>query len=66
MSILVNTGKYDCHVADPAEKMFQMKVDKIFKELPNVCFTADDILIVCYEDDGANHDRKVCQNTTVL
>ena len=33
----------------------------MFKELPNVLGIADDILIVGYDDGGADHDRNVCR-----
>ena len=37
--------------------MFQRKTNEIFKGLPNVFGTADDILIVGYDADGTDHDR---------
>ena len=37
--------------------MFQWKIDEIFKDLPNVFGSADDILIVGYEADSKNHNR---------
>ena len=37
--------------------MFQRKIDVIFKELPNVFSTADDILVVGYKADGKGHDE---------
>ena len=39
--------------------MFQRKIDEIFKELPNVFATDDDILVVGYEADGTDHDKTV-------
>ena len=39
--------------------MFQQKNDKIFKDLPNLFSTEDDILIVGYDADGREHDRTV-------
>ena len=39
--------------------MFQRKIDKIFKELPNAFGTADDILVVGYEADGKDHGKTV-------
>ena len=36
--------------------MFQRKLDKIFKGLPNVFGFADDILVVGYDIDGKDHD----------
>ena len=38
--------------------MFQRKIDKIFKELPTVYGTADDILVVGY-DYGWDHDNSL-------
>ena len=32
-----------------------MKIDEIFKDLPNVFGIADDILIVGYDNDGKDH-----------
>ena len=37
--------------------MFQRKIDKIFKDLPNVSGIMDDILVVGYEVDGKDHDE---------
>ena len=39
--------------------MFQKKIDEIFKELPDVFGTSDDIWIVGYDDDGTDHIRTV-------
>ena len=36
--------------------MFQLKIDEIFKDLPNVSGTADDSLALGYDNDGKNHD----------
>ena len=33
-----------------------MKIDRIFKDLPNVFHIADDILVVVYDSDGKDHD----------
>ena len=43
----------------PAGGMFQQKIDKIFKDLPDVFGIVDDILIVKYGADDRNHDRAV-------
>ena len=45
----------------PAGKMFESKIDEIFKDLPNVFDIADDILIVGYNVDGKDHDRTLKQ-----
>ena len=51
----------------PAGDMFQWKIDKIFKGLPNVFGIADDILIVGYDAERRDHDetlkwvRLMCQ-----
>ena len=43
----------------PAGRMFQRKIDEIFNDMPHVFGTADDILVVQYEDDGGDHDKTV-------
>ena len=40
-----------------AGDMFQRKIDKIFKELPNVFGIACVILVVGYETNGKDHDE---------
>ena len=45
--------------AAPAGDMLQCKIDKIFNDMPNVFGIADDILIIGYEKDGADHDKAV-------
>ena len=37
--------------------MFQRKIDNIFRNGPNLFDIADDILIVGYDDSGADHNR---------
>ena len=37
--------------------MFQRKEYEIFLELPNIFGIADVILIICYNNNGADHDR---------
>ena len=39
--------------------MFQCKNDKIFNDMPNVFGIADDILVIGYNKDGADHDDAV-------
>ena len=39
--------------------MFQRKIDKIFKDMPNVFGIADDILVAGFEADGKYHDETV-------
>ena len=39
--------------------MFQRKIDEIFKDIPNVFGTADDILVAGYVPDGNNHDKTI-------
>ena len=43
--------------ADPAEDIFQRKMDEIVKDLPNVFGIADGILVVGYDVDGKDHDN---------
>ena len=45
--------------AAPAGDMFQWKIDKIFNDMPNVFGIADDILVIRYDKDGADHDDAV-------
>ena len=45
--------------AVPAGNMFQQKIDKIFNDMPNVFGIADDILVIGYDKDGADHDKAV-------
>ena len=47
--------------AAPVGDMFQQKLNKIFKDLPNMFGTADDILIVGFMDTGHNHDTALRQ-----
>ena len=41
----------------PTDNTFQWKIEEIFKNLPNVFGIADDILVVCYDSDGKDHDE---------
>ena len=41
------------------EQMFQMKINEIFKDVPNVCCSVDDILFAGYKADGKDHDGTV-------
>ena len=45
--------------AELAGDMFQCKIDKIFNDMPNVFGIADDILVIGYDKDGADHDEAV-------
>ena len=40
-----------------AANIFQRKIDEIFRQLPNALGTADDIMVVSYDSDGADNDR---------
>ena len=44
-------------LSTPTGDMFQRKIDKIFKNVPNVFCIADDILVVGYDRDGKDHDK---------
>ena len=35
--------------------MFQHKIDEIFSDMPNVFGIMDDILVMGYDDNGADH-----------
>ena len=39
--------------------MFQCKTDEIFSDMPNVFGIVDDILIIGYDENGADHDTTV-------
>ena len=42
--------------AVPVGNMFQCKIDKIFSDVPNVFGIMDDILVIGYNENGADHD----------
>ena len=54
-----------------AGDVFQRKIDKILKEIPNVFSIADDILVVGYEANGKDHDEtlqrvlKICRQVNL-
>ena len=62
---MAGTDTKDCHFEQPPQgDMFQQKIDKIFKDQPNVFGIADDNLFVGYDNDGKDHDytlQKVLQ-----
>ena len=39
--------------------MFQRKIDEMFKEIPNIGGTTDDILVVGYDKDGTDQSGKL-------
>ena len=41
--------------AAQASDMFQRKIDRIFNDIPNIFGIADDILVIGYDKDGADH-----------
>ena len=45
--------------AVPVSNMFQHKIDKIFNNMLNVFGIADDILVIGYDKNGADHDEAV-------
>ena len=45
--------------AVPAGDMLQCKIDEIFNDIPNVFGIADNILVIGYKKDGADHDETV-------
>ena len=45
--------------AAPAGDMFQHKIDEICNDMPNVFGIADDILVIGYNKDTADHDEAV-------
>ena len=38
---------------------FQCKIDEIFNDMPNVFGIGDDILVIGYNENGADHDAMV-------
>ena len=45
--------------AAPTGNMFQCKIDKIFSDMPSVFGIADDILVIEYNEDAADHNAAV-------
>ena len=45
--------------AMPVGNMFQCRIDEIFSDMPNVFGISDDILVIGYDEDGADHDAAV-------
>ena len=39
--------------------MFQCKIDKIFSDMLNIFGIMDDILVIGYDENGADHDAAV-------
>ena len=39
--------------------MFQRKIDEIINDIPDLFGIADDILMIGYDKDGADHDESV-------
>ena len=39
--------------------MFQCKIDEIFSDMPNIFGIVDDILVIGYNENGADHDAAV-------
>ena len=52
---------YKClpFAAVPVGDMFQHKIDKIFNDMINIFGIVDDILVIRYDEDGADHDAGV-------
>ena len=42
--------------AAPAGNMFQCKINEIFNDMPNIFGIVDNILVIRYDKDGADHD----------
>ena len=43
----------------PVGDMFQCKIDEIFSEMPNILGITNDILVIGYDENGADHDAAV-------
>ena len=39
--------------------MFQHIIDEVFSDMPNIFGIADDILVIGYDENGADHDAAV-------
>ena len=39
--------------------MFQCKIDAIFSDMPSVFGITDEILVIGYDENGADHDAAV-------
>ena len=39
--------------------MFRCKIDEIFSDMPNIFGIVDDMLVIGYDKDGADHDATV-------
>ena len=65
LKILQFTTTFSCqflrfrYIRLPFSDVFKRKIDKIFKELPNVFGIAECILDVGCADYGTNHDRMI-------
>ena len=46
--------------------MSQRKIDKIFKDLPNVFGIIDNILVLGYDGDGKDHDDTLQRASTSM
>ena len=57
----------DCHTL----QHLHVKIDEIFKDLPNVFGIVDDIIVVGFDSDGKDHDKtlwkvlKICRNVNL-
>ena len=51
--------KYSSFGAVLAGDMFQCKIDIIFNNMPNIFGIADDILVIWYDKNGADHEETV-------
>ena len=66
MSIIDASSGYHNHKLDTQSSYlttfscpFQRKMDEIFNDIPNVFGIPDDILVIGYNKDGADHDEAV-------
>ena len=55
-----------CFPVAPANDMFQMKINPIFKGLPNLFCIIDDILFVECDADGRDHNRTLRQVLQIM
>ena len=59
---------YKCQLfgAMPVGDMFHHKIDEIFSDMPNIFGIADDILVIGYNEDRADHDAAVHKDVKAM
>ena len=57
----VSAYKHLLFRAAPVGDMFQCKIDEIFSDVQNIFGITDDILVIGYNEGGADHDAAICK-----